>query len=1014
MHASHNRARKGALAVFSQTFREIRWVVVALTTILTVLCMALGMRRIHVESDLTASIPVGDQVLSSGRQLLSKHPLIDWVAIDLSLRDQSSDGARLHEAADSVERSLTESKQFSRVGSADWQTGIEALRASLPGRLPSLFSKREIEQQIARRLSDDNIRARLADNLAQLGELDGIGQAREIGFDPLGFRELVYARLAALIPKTNAHLERNHLISPDGKHLLLMAVPEHALGDPTSSQRIAAALRTAQQRLDQTAAAEGKVGVALTTAGAYRAAIDNEAVVKRDTVRAVWLVSIAIAVLLIVCFSRPLYGVLTLLPATAGVAAALLLYSLFSRSMSAIALGFGAALISITVDQGIVYIAYLDRVKNATGKRAARQTFSAVSLATLTTVGGFFSLKFSGYRLLEQLGVFAAMGSAFSFLFVHTVFPLVFRGVPAPARKPLLPVDAWLRRLSKGRAWPRIALALALGLGLGCFARPTFSTDLNRLNTISRETRADEDRLRATWGNLTNYAYVLVEAGDPMSLQQRTDRLVSMLRTELGLDDATAPFSPSSLWPGRELAEQQFRAWQEFWTDSRRSDVKRRISSIGSELGFAPNAFDEFFRSLDHVELSSPPIPEQAFPMLGIARGRDGKGWVWLKNVERGQTYDAARLNAAADTAGFFSFDADLFGRHLNEFLGKAFIRMLLVLTPFVLCAVALSFQNLRLIGLVLLPVLLALAATLGSLGLLGRPIDIPGLLISVVVLGMGTNFSVYLVNAHQRYPDPDHPVQDSVRLAGLLDGGATVLGMAVMAGSTHLALQSVGLVGLFGIGFSLLGALVVLPPIVRATATIGGPWHFEAEPTKSFLLRFRFLEPRLRFRARRATRDVGYLSMITQAVGSRSPILVIGEQSIVEAAWLIASHPDRHIYVADVDEEHQHVVRAILGDHGTLLGDEWLELGEGSAPLEAAVLTELPPDSSPEQLQRKLWLLVQKLAPSARLVVSTSLSSRSHIGEFLAENGLVRVAQPCSPGFEVFGRDATTGAGGL
>jgi uncharacterized protein len=311
------------------------------------------------------------------------------------------------------------------------------------------------------------------------------------------------------------------------------------------------------------------------------------------------------------------------------------------------------------------------------------------------------------------------------------------------------------------------------------------------------------------------------------------------------------------------------------------------------------------------------------------------------------------------------------------------------------------------LIALVLLPVTLAFAATLGSLSLLGRPIDIPGLLISVVVLGMGTNFSVYLVNAHQRYPDPDHPVHDSVRIAGLLDGGATVLGMAVMAGSTHLALQSVGLVGLFGIGFSLVGALVLLPPILRATAGIGGPWHFEADPFKAFRSRFRFLEPRLRWRAWLAVRDAAHLPTLERAVGSRRNLLVVGENAGVEAAWLIANLSDRHVYVTELDEEREHVTRAILGDHGTLLGEQWLEHDEFTAPLEAAVITTVTADTPVELFRRKLILLTLKLAPDARLVVQTTRAGLSGFSELLTSNGFVRQPGLCSSRFDVFERGA-------
>ncbi len=43
--------------------------------------------------------------------------------------------------------------------------------------------------------------------------------------DPLGFREIVFARMAPLAPSSNVRISQGHLISSDGRHLLLIAEP---------------------------------------------------------------------------------------------------------------------------------------------------------------------------------------------------------------------------------------------------------------------------------------------------------------------------------------------------------------------------------------------------------------------------------------------------------------------------------------------------------------------------------------------------------------------------------------------------------------------------------------------------------------------------------------------------------------------------------------------------------------------------------------------------------------------
>ena len=140
--------------------------------------------------------------------------------------------------------------------------------------------------------------------------------------------------------------------------------------------------------------------------------------IRKDVRNAVLFATLGIAVLLLLAFPRPLIGLLSLLPAIVGTLMAFFIWSLFHSSISIMVLGFGGAIISITVDHGIAYLLFLDHPEGAIGKRASHEVWSVGLLATLTTVGAFAALSLSDFSIFRQLGQFAALGIALSFLFV--------------------------------------------------------------------------------------------------------------------------------------------------------------------------------------------------------------------------------------------------------------------------------------------------------------------------------------------------------------------------------------------------------------------------------------------------------------------------------------------------------------------------------------------------------------------------------------------------------------------
>ena len=290
--------------------------------------------------------------------------------------------------------------------------------------------------------------------------------------------------------------------------------------------------------------------ITLTPTGAFRAALDNETIIKKDVHRAILWATVGIGVLLLAAFSHPLMGLMALLPALAGTVLAFFVFSWIHDSISIMVLGFGGAIISITVDHGLAYMLFVDSGGRNHGQHAAREIRAVGLLAVLTSIGAFGVLAFSGFGVFEQLGLFTAMGIGFSFLFVHSVFPRLLtgdqQGATPPGRRFSRIVD---RLASTGKSGLVIALLTAVVLAV--FIRPHFNTDLRAMNSVSRETRAADELMTGVWGDIFSSVYLMTEADNLISLQAKNDRLLEYLDTETHAGSIEKAVTPALFFPGR-------------------------------------------------------------------------------------------------------------------------------------------------------------------------------------------------------------------------------------------------------------------------------------------------------------------------------------------------------------------------------------------------------------------------------------------------------------------------------
>ena len=80
----------------------------------------------------------------------------------------------------------------------------------------------------------------------------------------------------------------------------------------------------------------------------------------------------------------------------------------------------------------------------------------------------------------------------------------------------------------------------------------------------------------------------------------------------------------------------------------------------------------------------------------------------------------------------------------------------------------------------------------------------------------MGIDYALFLVRSYQRYGRADHPAFSLIRAAVIMTSVSTMIGFGVLAFARHSMLQSAGITSLLGIGYSAMGAFLILPPLLK------------------------------------------------------------------------------------------------------------------------------------------------------------------------------------------------------
>ncbi|MEN6508647.1 MAG: methyltransferase domain-containing protein [Smithella sp.] len=954
---------------------SIKWSIVIITALVVGLLFFWETNHLKIETDILESMPQNDPVLNSARQVISHLPIQDKIFIDL---EQASDNRdKLVRAASVVTDKLNKSGLFTKVGISDAANNFPELIAHVHNNLPSLLSAADLEQKIQPLLAPDKIRAAMAQNRQSLEQLEGIGRSEMIAKDPLGFSGVILGQMSSLLPANKAQFYSGQLLSADGRHVLIVARISGSGTDTVKAAQIDKLLDACRQALK--ANTDLKDQYTLTSVGAYRAALDNETVAKRDMQLAISLTTLGIVLLLLFVFPRPLIGLLALLPSTVGAIAALFVCSFLFKSMSMLAVGFGGAIMAFTVDLGIAYLLFLDQPYTTYGKQVAREVWTSELIAVLTTVGAFLLLLISDFKILAEIGVFSALGVAFALIFVHFVFPKVFPSLPPSKRLTNRFLMEAVIKIAAPAKWKLIA-AIVFGLIMLVFARPVFNVDLQTMNSISPDTITSEQKLQETWGNLSGKCYVLLEGSSVGELQKKNEQLMTILAADVQRDKFAPVFLPSVLFPPAPSAQSNFEAWRSFWNEDRMKALKHDLDAVARENGFAPSAFEPFWKIIHQNSPGTFEIPEKHFEMLGIAK--TSEGYTQLSLLAAGKNYNAEDFFGRLSATGLAKlFDADLFNKRLAEFLKKIFLEIALIVSIGLVLITFLFFLDWRLSLAALAPIVFALVATLGTLKLIGHPLDIPGIMLWIVIMGMGDDYSVYYVCHYQRYIDEKHPAMHTIKLAIFLAAFTTLIGFGVLMFASHTLLKSIGIVSFLGVGYSLIGAYFILPVLMEK---IFAPVQYPAgvfvigskEHLRRTMLRYRHLPGYPRIFAWFKMMMDPMFGELHQYVKNPRRIIDIGCGYGIPATWLLEIYPQARVFGLEPDEERVLIANRAIGQRGFVQAGLAPDLPSVDGSVDYVTMLDMLHYINDKELLLVLRRIYEKLEAGGTLLIRATVPS--------------------------------------
>lgn len=541
----------------------------------------------------------------------------------------------------------------------------------------------------------------------------------------------------------------------------------------------------------------------LAVSSVGRFAIRAEREIRGDTTMISAISTVAVVFLFLVVFGSVRSIFLGVLPIVTGVLAATAVCTAWFGELHGITLAFGATAIGVCEDYPVHLLNHHAlSPMGQTAFQSLRRIRAGLIVGALTTAAGIAGLGWTALPGIREVATFSATGTIVALLTTLWIVPHYLPLSGNPSR-----VQRWggvqLARLV-GALIKRRAVGFAILLVTGlCIvfggSRVRFVGGIEQLAPTPADMARDDRDMRKLVGAFDQGRFVIAVGPDLETALQRNDEAANALSDAQQAGELTAFQSLHAALPSRQLQQRNVEAIQAH--PAARANLLSAFEQAGFERSFfeATHFFDRpTVPPLDLKTLRASPLSSLVSGFV-LDLGTKHAIITLLRDVRQPDAL-ASRLKGVS---GVHLFDQRTFIDTLYQVYRDRTVQLLIGGLALVFLLVFVRYRALRPTLGSVVPAIVAASAALSILALAGEQLTLMHVVGTLLVLSLGVDYGVFLVEAS------GHPEDLGAAALSVVVGClTTALSFGLLAWSTVPALRGLGQV----VGLGTFLALLLAP----------------------------------------------------------------------------------------------------------------------------------------------------------------------------------------------------------
>lgn len=488
---------------------------------------------------------------------------------------------------------------------------------------------------------------------------------------------------------------------------------------------------------------------------------------------------------------------------------------LFLGSLTALTVGFGAILIGLSADYGVMVY---QRSQEAGGdfREGARRARVGIFWAAATTAAVFLALIPLNFPGLSQLGMLVAGGVVIGAFVMLGLLPRAlqrFGGMPRQGGG-----EGWFgkARWDRTLAWSA-GILLSVGIiGLFTHGMPRVDVRSGSLRPKHSESFSTMDLMRDRLAGAAGGLSVIVTG---TSEQENAERMViagAWLEQEKAAGRVVAYKLPTPFVNHPQHREANLQVVRQLVEQA--APLRQAVMDAGftdEAWGLAEGVFSQWkaWLATGHPQSIRPTDPNNQWMLRRITSVREeGRDDAAMGFVTPAPGITSRKLSAQLPQ-GIYLAGPEAVNETLDRLLEKGFLGISVLFGGLTLLLLAVALRSWRTLLLVLVGMAWSYAALLGAMSWMGISwnfFTLPALLLS---LGTGSDYFIYVL-LEMRQTRSAAGMRVRLGRAIIVCVGNSVIGFASLLGANCSGLASMGLVCALALTLNTLCALFVVPPL--------------------------------------------------------------------------------------------------------------------------------------------------------------------------------------------------------